>query len=248
MIYLLKFLYAFLLPPGLFIVLLLLAAVWLYLRVNRKAGYTLLAAALLLYAASIPLVSDPIMRSLENRYAVPAKPDGDVYVMLTGGAIGGIAGTAGEGQLSGSTLQRVVTVAELYKQRPLPILVSGGQVYENTGNEGQLSKRTLLRLGVPEKDILLDDTSRTTQENAENSKALLTKNGLNRPILVTSAFHMARSVKHFEARLVKVTPYPTDFRTSPDTLPRTFLQTWTPKSGSMDDMAVAFKEYLGMLQ
>ncbi|WP_141334964.1 YdcF family protein [Paenibacillus sp. tmac-D7] len=248
MIYVIKFVYAFLLPPGLFVALLLLAAGWLYLKVNRKAGWTMLAAALLLYAASIQLVSDPIVRSLENRYTVPDRLDGDVYVMLTGGALGGVASPAGEGQLSGSTLQRVVSAAELYKQKPLPILVSGGQVNENTGNEGQLSKRTLLRLGVPEQDILLDDKSRTTRENAQNSKELLTKTGLSRPILITSAFHMARSVKHFEARQVIVTPYPVDFRTSPGTLPRTYMQLLTPKSSSMDDIAVALKEYLGMLQ
>ncbi|WP_159882696.1 YdcF family protein [Paenibacillus puerhi] len=247
MIYFLKALYSFLLPPGIFILLLLLAAA-AFLRFNRKAALFIGGSALLLYALSTPAWADAVMGGLERRYAPPPSIEGDAYVVLGGGSLSGVPSPAGEGQLSGPTLQRVVTAVQLYARKPLPIVFSGGQVYAASGNEGHLAKRMLIELGIPEEQILVDDTSRNTQENARNTQAILTKQRLNEPVLITSAFHMARAVKHFEAQGVDVIPYPTDFRTRLSGPPRAFTQLWTPQAGALENLSVAMKEYLGMLQ
>ncbi|MEK8127012.1 YdcF family protein [Paenibacillus filicis] len=248
MIYVLKALYSFLLPPGFFILLLALLAVVVFIRLHRKSGVLIGAAAVILYVLSTPLVADAVIGSLEKRYAPPASFEGDSYIVLGGGSLAGVPSPAGEGQLSGPTLQRVITAVQLYERKPLPIIFSGGQVYEASGNEGKLAKRMLLELGIPENRILLDDTSRNTQENARHTQQILTKQGLRNPLLITSAFHMARSVKHFEAQQVKVTPYPTDFRTSGSGKSRSFTQLWIPQASALDNLSVALKEYLGMLQ
>jgi len=45
-------------------------------------------------------------------------------------------------------------------------------------------------------------------------KGIVDKHGFNKPILVTSAFHMKRAVKQFEKNEVNVIPYPTDYQTN----------------------------------
>ncbi|WP_426449181.1 YdcF family protein [Paenibacillus sp. S-38] len=247
MIYVIKLVYSFLFPPGLYILILLLLGAWLYFRVRRSAGIVLAAAALLFYFMSIPLTGEGLLKSIEDRYDPPKAVEGDVYVMLTGGGVSGTPDISATGHLSGSTLHRVVAVSELYAKKPLPILISGGQVYEDTVNEGRLSKQKLIALGVPEKAILLDDASRTTQENARNSKALLDQQGFRKPILVTSAFHMARSIKHFSKQGVEVLPYPVDYKISRYDGGMT-SRLWIPTAGAQDSFSLALKEYVGMLQ
>lgn len=246
-IYFIKLVYSLLIPPGIFVLLLGLAALWLYYRCGRRSWLIPLALAFLLYLSSIPLIGEAALRSLEDRYAPPASIEGDAYVVLTGGAIAGTPDIDGTGHLNGYTLHRVVSAAELYARHPLPVLISGGQVFADTPNEGQLAKRKLIALGVPEQAILLEDRSRTTQENARNAKELLERQGLTRPVLITSAFHMSRSIKHFKEQQVEVIPYPVNYlagNTGGGLSGRLFV----PSSAAMNQLQLVVKEYLGMLQ
>ncbi|WP_246627349.1 YdcF family protein [Paenibacillus solanacearum] len=226
--------------------LLVLAALVLRYRKQHISAAMMTIMAVLMYAVSTPLVGSAALQPLESRYAPPAVIDGDVYVMLTGGSVQGTPEPSGIGSPGVYTLSRIAAVAELYAKKPLPILISGGQVYEDSGNEGRLSMRVLTALGVPAKDIVLEDQSRTTQENARYSKALLEKNGYKKPILVTSAFHMPRAMKHFRAQQVEAIPYPVGYLNSRNTgwSARQLL----PSSSALDWLSTALKEYIGMLQ
>ncbi|UUZ80867.1 YdcF family protein [Paenibacillus sp. P26] len=99
---------------------------------------------------------------------------------------------------------------------------------------------------MPEQDILLDDTSRTTKENAENSVKLLASGGLHRPIVITSAFHMPRAVQHFRKQGAEVIPYPVGYLVSQPSEWR--LTKLVPSSGGIDLLSTAVKEYMGLLQ
>ncbi|UUZ80865.1 hypothetical protein LJK88_39800 [Paenibacillus sp. P26] len=68
MIYVLKALYSFLLPPGIFIVLFAALTVW-SLRFGRRAALASALATLVLYAASTPLAGEAAVRTLEQRYS-----------------------------------------------------------------------------------------------------------------------------------------------------------------------------------
>ncbi|CAG7633187.1 YdcF family protein [Paenibacillus allorhizosphaerae] len=246
MIYFLKAIYSFILPPGLIIVLLALLSMWLFYRKKRRTAIVITAMTILMYAISTPLIGSAALQPLESRYSPPAAIDGDVYLLLTGGSVQGTPEPSGIGSPGVYTLSRIVAVAELYAKKPLPILVSGGQVYDDSGNEGQLSKRVLTALGIPAKDIVVEGESRTTQENARNSKVLLERNGYKKPILVTSAFHMPRAMKHFHEQQVEAIPYPVGYLNSRNASwsPRQLL----PSSSALDWLSVALKEYIGMLQ
>ena len=60
----------------------------------------------------------------------------------------------------------------------------------------------------------MERRSRNTQENAEFSKALVAPKEGERWLLVTSAFHMPRSVGLFRKAGFAVEPYPVDWRVS----------------------------------
>ena len=68
-----------------------------------------------------------------------------------------------------------------------------------------------MSLGVPENKILTETRSINTSQNARFSAEILRENGLSHPILVTSAFHMKRSVLNFAKQGVGVEPFPTDY-------------------------------------
>ncbi|WP_131016770.1 YdcF family protein [Paenibacillus thalictri] len=245
MLYILKFIFSLISPPGLFILLALLLALYLY-RSHKRAALLSALLAGFMYLCCMPLLSDSLLRAWEYRYTPPADISADAIVVLTGGAVGGAPGTGGIGGLTGDTLSRAVTAVELYRKSRLPIIVSGGQVFADTGNEGRIAKQTMISLGVPESAILLDDTSRNTAENAEHTRGILTEHGFKQPLLITSAYHMERAVHHFKNQGVYVIPYPTDYRTSPQFA--WDMNKLAPSASALAKLTMLVKEVLGLLQ
>jgi len=245
LVYFIKFLYStFLFPPGIFIVALLVAGFYLYNRQRGLAKIVFLITAIF-YLSTISFVSDPLIRSLESRYQPPQSVQGDVIVMLGGGATLDTPNVSGSGHLSGFAANRLLTCAQLYHKLHVPILVSGGKVLETTGSEADIAKVILMGLGVPADSIIPENQSLNTTENAKFTKALLEQHGFSRPILVTSAFHMERSVMQFGKVHVDVTPYPTDYQTNVQMKFQPH-QVW-PSANALMNLAIALKEYVGIL-
>ncbi|EFR40902.1 hypothetical protein HMPREF9162_2126 [Selenomonas sp. oral taxon 137 str. F0430] len=211
MIYVLKFGAAWILPPGIFILALTAIAVYLWRRQVKAAAGILAAIAAVFYLLTTGAVADLFMGSLERTYPVPEHPQGDVIIMLGGGAIGGVQDVDGEGMLAPSPASRLLTAVRLHRLYGLPILLSGGQVFKDTGTEAEIARRVLISLGVPEEQIYTESESLTTGQNARYSAEILHREGFMHPILVTSAFHLPRAVLNFEKLGIEVTPYPSDF-------------------------------------
>ncbi|MBB6635994.1 YdcF family protein [Cohnella thailandensis] len=244
MVYFIKFVYSFVLPPGLFIVLLLVLSIWLWRKV-RRASLLLAVLTILFYLSSTMLVSGALIGALERTYVQPSDPQGDVIVVLGGGATRATPDLDGQGNLSGGAANRLLAAARLHRETGLPILFSGGQVYSDSGNEADIARRQLIALGIQEPSILVENRSLNTEQNAEYSAELLKQKGLARPILVTSAFHMARSVHEFRHFGVDVLPYPVDYRTDEDW--SFSVSKLTPNADAVSTTGTALKEYLGLL-
>jgi uncharacterized SAM-binding protein YcdF (DUF218 family) len=244
MIYVIKFIYSFILPPGLFILLLLGISLWLYKR-ERKAALTLLCLTLIIYMSATPWVGGLLVRSLEHQYAQPKVLTGDIIVVLGGGATEGTPDINGEGNVSGAAANRLLTAARLYHSTGLPILISGGRVFPDSGNEADISRRQLLALGIPESDIYTENLSLNTAQNAGFTWAEIKDRGFNSPVLVTSAFHLPRAVLEFRKAGVNLQPYPTDYWISrPASL---YASKLIPSASGLSLTGTALKEYLGIL-
>ena len=212
MIYLLKFGASFVLPPGIFFVLLWGVAFWCWRRRERRIAAALAGITLAFYLLSTAFVAEPLMRSLEAVYVPPEQPQGDVIIMLGGGAFKDTPDVDGTGTLCSSPSNRILTAVRLQRILGVPILLSGGQVYADSGAEAKIAQRVLVSLGVPEQDILVETQSLNTTQNAMYSAAILRAHGLEHPVLVTSAFHMQRAVLNFAKQGVAVQPYPCDYQ------------------------------------
>jgi uncharacterized SAM-binding protein YcdF (DUF218 family) len=112
-------------------------------------------------------------------------------------------------ELGDDSIYRCLHAADLYHRgKPCPILVSGGRV--DPGRTGpavaEAMRDLLLDLRVSAADILVEDASRTTYENAVECRKLLEARGIGRVVLVTEARHMFRAVRCFAKQGVDVVP------------------------------------------
>jgi uncharacterized SAM-binding protein YcdF (DUF218 family) len=149
----------------------------------------------------------------------------------------------GKGVPSGEALSRLVCAYRLYRVDRKLIIFSGGKVFGGQP-EAKVAKRILLSLGVNEKDIIAETESRDTYENAKFVKVITEKHEINRIVLVTSAFHMKRSVMLFGKFFKGTIPYPTAYNTS---RAEYNILSYLPDAGNMASLALALKEHLGIL-
>lgn len=245
MIYFLKFWASFLLPPGIIILALLAFNIWLY-RLKKRAAKILSIIIVFFYIISTNYFGGIILKFQESQYNPPPISSGDVIIMLGGGATLDTPDFDGLGNLSGNAANRLLTAARLQRQLNVPIILSGGQVFEDSGREAVIGKRMLLGIGIPEDMIIVEDSSFNTKQNAEYTKRILDVRGFRKPILVTSAFHMERSVLNFLRIGVAVTPFPTDYLANRknDGL---YLNNFVPSADGLRNVSIVLRERLGIL-
>mgnify|MGYP003487518409 FL=1 len=165
---------------------------------------------LLLFLTATPILSSMYIALLEAQYPpfqATSTSKFDAVVVLAGGVFqkGSLRPTD---EVSDASRQRTGCGAGLWQQNLAPkLLLTGGDatVFRTGLMESHEMKRWALRLGVPESAILIEEQSRTTYENAVQTKAIL---GSGRIILVTAAYHLPRAVRLFEKQGFVVTPFP----------------------------------------
>jgi len=235
---------SFLLPPGIFILLLSVCGIWFLSRKRLKEGFAICAIAIAVWLISTMFFADVLFRELECSYTIPKFPHGDVILLLGGGISDGAPDFSGIGAPGAEMMVRIVTAVRLQKLLGIPVIVSGGKVFESqTTNEAAVVRRFLEDLGVPHEKIIEESRSRDTFENAEYTVAICSQYGYKRPVLVTSAVHMRRSVASFEKAGMKVLPFPANFRTW-----RNKIYGWQDfLPMGFEGISTALHEYLGLL-
>jgi uncharacterized SAM-binding protein YcdF (DUF218 family) len=233
----------FLLPPGLFILLLLFFGIKFFSKKNWKAGMFNIIIALIMWGMSIMPFSDPLLMRLESGFEIPKDPKGDVIILLGGGINPESPDISGIGVPLEGMLDRIVTAVRLQKRLNIPVIVSGGKMFSRKTSEASIVKRFLIDLGVPSDKIITEEKSRDTIENARYSQEICIKAGFLHPILVTSAYHMRRAVMSFEKTGMNVLPFPSGFQTSPEK--KYYWFDYLPTD--FDVVRKTMKEYLGLL-
>jgi len=249
MIFFSKLITAFLLPPGCFIILLLL----LIFFVPRKIKIITGVITLFLYSLSIRPVADFLLKPLEDAYpplSTASFISGNekrfmpqAVVVLGGGSIQG-SPEAGDGGdvLSSDAMKRAVYAFSLCKDFNVPIIFSGGKLFEyDQEPEAAAAGRLFNSLGLPAERFIAESESRNTWENAGQTAKL----GIERAVLVTSAYHMKRSVYCFKNNGISVIPAPTDYKCARGQKHDIF--SFLPSIDYLKNTYLALHEYTGLL-
>jgi uncharacterized SAM-binding protein YcdF (DUF218 family) len=194
-----------------------LAALLAFVGFRKLGGFSALLSALVLFITLYTSAGSFALQSLESRYPKAADPEALSCMIVLGGAFESEVTTARGGIEFNQSADRFVEALRLALKYPQSrILISGGDgsfsgVYEG---EAQASERFFSAFGVDAGRMVKENTSRTTYENTVNTADLLQAQGLRDCALITSAFHMPRSVALFAKAGITITPWPVDFRTS----------------------------------
>jgi uncharacterized SAM-binding protein YcdF (DUF218 family) len=236
----------FLLPPGIFIVSIIVIGLLLIRSRRWRLGMVNLFIGLALWALSMMPVANGLMQRLESGFSFPENPSGDVIILLGGGVLSEVPDLSGKGAPKTSMTGRILTAVRLHRRLQRPIIVNGGGVYEdNPIAEATIVQRFLMDLGVPRNHIIIEDQARDTAQNARLSAAICRKRGFSKPIVLTAAFHLKRACMAFAAAELPVTPFPAYFLGSHGVYhaPRHLL----PHASALHISAMALHEYWGIL-
>lgn len=204
------------LPSNLLIGLLVLGALLSATRLARL-GRKLVIVAIVLFVicGTLPLGS-LLLYALESRFppwdSSAGAPDG---IVILGGPIDADLSAAHGTPVVHGSPDRILAGAALARRYPKArIIYTGGSpnLISNDAREADYAAAIFESLGIDKARLSLERASRNTYENAVFSKALAGPKPGEHWLLVTSAFHMPRSIGLFRKAGFAVEAYPVDWR------------------------------------
>lgn len=248
MLYIIKFIYQWFLPPAIFIAIMAVMSVYM-IKKKLPCRYVLTVLTVLLYAASLRVTADALGRPLETYYTQPdvsEVSDCDVILMLGNGSLGDVPDMGYTGQPSGTMGKNMMMTLRLSRTLDLPILISGGTVFRDTGNESDIAKREFIDMGVASDKIFCEKKSRNTVENIRFAKEICDEHGWQHPVLMVVALQAERTAMIAKREGMDAVIFPTHYRRNASSNFDPVLDL-LPDAGNLMDTSAAIREYIGML-
>src|ERR1700691_979470 len=205
-----------LLPTNFLIGIGLLGAILLATRFNSLGRKLLIASVVLLAICGFSPLGNLVLYPLEMRFppwdATRGAPDG---IVVLGGSIDADLSIAHDAAAFTAAAGRLIEAAALAHHYPnARVIFSGGSanLISADAREADYAAAIFESLGVSRERLTMERRSRNTQESAEFSKAIAAPKNGERWLLVTSAYHMPRSVGLFRKAGFAVEPYPVGWR------------------------------------
>lgn len=201
--------------------LLLVGIAWLQAHRRPQHLRPWLAAALAVALLSgWQALPEWLLNTLERQYtewSPEASTEGYAGVVVLGGALS--AGYLAQQHLQpglNDAAERMTAAVALLRRNPrLHLVFTGGEgaAFGTGPSEAARAAAFFATLGVPPNALLLEDRSRNTYENAVLTGQMPDIDRGRPWLLLTSAWHMPRAMRVFQAQGWNVTAYPVDFRT-----------------------------------
>lgn len=233
-------------PLAWVIALLMLALCLPVSKIKMLKRVLAVALSILLLMGWEPL-PDFFVRQLERQYLeVSADADWSSYagVVVLGGALdaGYVAQAHTQPVLNGAAERMTGAVTLLQRSPHLQMVFTGGEgaLFGVGPTESERAKVFFNSLGLRGTQLQFEDKSRNTYENAIFTAQLDGIDKTQRWLLLTSAWHMPRSMATFEKAGWNVQAYPVDFRTGNQT-------PWTAYSlrSGVDSWQLLLHEWVG---
>jgi uncharacterized SAM-binding protein YcdF (DUF218 family) len=237
-----------LLPTNLLIAVGFVGAILMGTRFASLGRKLVVAAVLLLILCGLSPLGKILLYPLEQRFppwdATRGAPDG---IIVLGASIEADLSVAHGTPVVRGAPDRIIAAAALARQYPnARVVFSGGSanLISNDAREADFAGAIFESLGIDKSRLMMERRSRNTQENAEFSKALVAPRDGERWLLVTSAFHMPRSVGLFRKAGFAVEPYPVDWRVGG----RDDLMSWSNVAiEGLGRTDLAVREWMGLI-
>jgi len=231
--------------PESWLIVLLVFGLWLLRRTRVAAAGKVFASVLgLVLLIGLVPVGQLLMRPLESRFPAASDiPAAAAIIVLGGGEDARMSAATGLPEFNAAG-ERLALGAALAQDLPAARLIfTGGSASLRGGglSGAGAAQRLFARFGIAQSRIVLDAAARNTAENAMRTRALVEDPTQGPWVLVTSAFHMPRSVGSFcAAGWREVIPYPVDYRAAdPGGLSWSF-------AGNLEHLNIAAKEWIGL--
>lgn len=242
-----KIIWALISPDSLIVILGVSAWITAMLNWQRISRTLLAACALLLLLIGCFPVGEWLIAPLENRFttnaALPKEVDG---IVVLGGALSPLRSNIWqqpELNQAADRLANFLYLARLYPNAQLVFTGGSGAASEQEFKEAEMAQILFDQLGLTERAIIFESESRNTSENAKNSKQLVTPEIDENWLLITSAFHMPRSIGVFCQQQWIVQPYPVDHYSQKGNLLRLDFSF----SENLSVLKIAVREWVGLL-
>ena len=244
-----------LMPFPLSLALLTFGVILLFTRRQKLARAAVAVSLLFLSILGNKLISVALVRPIETQFSAipeitPGSPVPAVlaecrYVAVLGSGNGNSPGISALSLLSTSGRSRLTEAVRLMRVLPNAKLIVSGPGDKDRSDlpsHAVVLARAAMSLGIPEDRIELIDHARDTEEE---TAAIQRKTG-NAPVaLVTSAFHMPRSMALARHAGLNAVPCPTDYASHADGTWGLADLLWDLES--LDRSTRAVRERIGML-
>lgn len=244
----------FVLQPSTFIALLIgYGAILIWTGWARWGRRFVTIGAILLLVVGLSPLGNALMLPLEDRFprADLDEPPAPAGLIILGGAEDRLVGSARKAPTLNEAGERLLEGAILALRFPdAKVAFSGGDagILYKSDSEAQGAADILTSLGVERGRLVLEANARDTYENAIFLKQELERGGAfsegTRWLLITSAYHMPRSMGAFRQAGFDVEPWPVDYRTRG---PEDFTKPFDKVSEGLRRVDTATREWVGLL-
>lgn len=227
--------------------LLALGALLSWRRFMRWAVTTAVVGVAVLFLASWGPFAERLLAPLESCYpALVHLPENTLLagIVVLGGGWQPEAPYGSVAKLSESSAIRLTEGIRLWRQTSaLPLIVSGASRDPTVAPVARGYSAAAQALGVPQQQLVVLDWPTDTGQEAQ---AVLDTLGPGAPVvLVTSASHMPRAMRHFQAAGLAPIPAPTHYLGQYHSPPA--LGYWVPSASHLRKTERAIYEALGLL-
>ncbi|MCW3079235.1 YdcF family protein [Segetibacter sp.] len=142
---------------------------------------------------------------------------------------------------------RFIETCILYKTKKIKrIIISGGSNGPNQPKDADFQYKKMIEMGIPPNDIIVENASRSTFENATFTKTIIDSLRLQPPfVLITSAMHIPRAERVFKKAGLAVISYPCNYYVIPGEF--YFFDYFIPKVGTILSWSTYLKEVVGVV-
>ncbi len=219
-----------------------------YSRLNLFARRISAVSIITLAIAGFSNASSWLLWPIEGRFSeytnVSNHPPYSGIIVLAGSERTAISTSFNQATFNNGS-ERLTEVVKLAREFPeLPIIHSGGgRQSKSEWSENDVAKKFFEDSGIDSSRIRFEPNSYNTHTNAVETAKLIKPNETNKWLLVTSAFHMPRSVGAFEKAGINIQPYPAGYMT---TLQFEGILKFKA-SGNLARLDWAIHEYIGLV-